>query len=214
MSTTASPTLRQVSGLPADPARLADATLIMIDYQNTYTTSVMALTGADQALAAGARLLERARAAGSRIVHIVNDGGPDTPYDVRAEIGAINPLVAPRDGEPVVVKTFPDAFHETSLQEVLTGLGAGPDLVLAGFMTHMCVAFTAQGAFNRGYRPTVVADACATRPLAAADTAGDGAAHPAADGAVVSAATLHTAALTQIGDLFGVVVPTADALPA
>ncbi|MGW4468796.1 cysteine hydrolase family protein [Nonomuraea sp. NPDC004354] len=202
MSTTVSPTLRQVIGLPTDPVRLADATLVLIDYQNTYTTGVMALPAADRALAAGARLLERARAAGSRVVHVVNDGGPGTPYDIRAEIGAISPQVAPREGEPVVVKTFPDAFHQTGLHQVLTDLNAGPDLILAGFMTHMCVTFTAQGAFNLGYRPTVVADACATRPLS-----GPG-------GAPLSAAALHAAALTTIGDLFGVVVPTADALPS
>ncbi|NRQ32765.1 cysteine hydrolase [Nonomuraea sp. NN258] len=197
-----SSTLRQVSRLPAEPARLSESTLLLIDYQNTYRTGVMALPGADLALAAGARLLERARAAGTRVVHVVNDGGPGTPYDVRAEIGAISPQVAPRDGEPVVVKTFPDAFHQTGLRQVLTDLDAGPDLVVAGFMTHMCVAFTAQGAFNLGYRPTVVADACATRPLAGPD------------GAPLSAEALHAAALTTIGDLFGVVVPTADALPA
>ncbi|MEU4547305.1 cysteine hydrolase family protein [Nonomuraea dietziae] len=201
MSTTASPTLRQVSGLPTGPARLADSTLVLIDYQNTYRTGVMALPAADRALAAGARLLERARAAGARVIHVVNDGGPGTPYDVRAEIGAISPQVAPRDGEPVVVKTFPDAFHQTDLQQVLKDLNAGPDLILAGFMTHMCVTFTAQGAFNLGYHPTVVADACATRPLSGPD------------GALLSADTLHDAALTTIGDLFGLVVPTADALP-
>ncbi|MEU7895788.1 cysteine hydrolase family protein [Nonomuraea sp. NPDC049152] len=201
MSTTASPTLRQVIGLPSDLARLADATLVLIDYQNTYRTGVMALPAADRALAAGARLLERARAAGSHVIHVVNDGGPGTPYDVRAEIGAISPQVAPRDGEAVVVKTFPNAFHQTDLQQVLTDLNAGPDLILAGFMTHMCVAFTAQGAFNLGYRPTVVADACATRPLSGPD------------GALLPADALHDAALTTIGDLFGLVVPTADALP-
>ena len=201
MNTTASPTLRQVSGLPTDLPRLADATLIMIDYQNTYSTGVMALPAADQTLTAAAHLLERARTAGTRIIHIVNDAGPGTPYDIRTEIGAINPRVAPRDGEPVVVKTFPNAFHETNLQQVLTELDAGPDLILAGFMTHMCVAFTAQGAFNLGYRPTVIADASATRPLATPD------------GTVVSAHALHEAALTTISDLFGLVAPTTETLP-
>ena len=69
----------------------------------------------------------------------------------------------------------------------------------AGFMTHMCVTFTAQGAFNLGYRPTVVADATATRSLAGPD------------GAPQPAETLQAAALTTIGDLFGVVVPNAEA---
>ncbi|MEW2353644.1 cysteine hydrolase family protein [Spirillospora sp. NPDC029432] len=202
MSTTVSQTLREVVGLPADLPRLGGATLVLIDYQNTYRSGVMALPDAERALEAGGRLLERARAAGTRVVHVVNDGGPGSPYDVRAESGAISPQVAPRDGEPVVVKTFPDSFHRTELQQVLTDMDAGPDLVLAGFMTHMCVASTAQGAFNLGYRPTVVADACATRPL------------PGPGGTPLPAETLHEAALTQIGDLFGLVAPTAGALPA
>ncbi|MFC9974660.1 cysteine hydrolase family protein [Spirillospora sp. NPDC127200] len=199
-----SATLRQVVGLDNEPPRLGGSALIMIDYQNTYTTGVMALEGAEQALAAGARLLERARAAGAPVVHIVNDGGEGTPYDVNAPIGSINDRVAPAEGEPVVVKGFPNAFHETELEKTLHDLGfapgSGKDLVLAGFMTHMCVAFTAQGAFNLGYRPTVVADTTATRPLTAPD------------GTVLPAAALQTAALTTVSDLFGIVVPSADAL--
>ncbi|MGI5169681.1 cysteine hydrolase family protein [Spirillospora sp. CA-253888] len=199
-----SATLRQVIGLDNEPPRLGGAALIMIDYQNTYTTGVMALEGAEEALAEGARLLERARAAGAPVVHIVNDGGEGTPYDVNAPIGSIHDRVAPVEGEPVVVKGFPNAFHETDLEKTLHDLGFAPgsdkDLVLAGFMTHMCVAFTAQGAFNLGYRPTVVADASATRPLTAPD------------GSVLPAAALHAAALTTVSDLFGIVVPNAGAL--
>ncbi|MFD9030426.1 isochorismatase family protein [Streptomyces sp. NPDC059567] len=196
----ASATLRSVIGLDDTLPRLADTTLIMIDFQNTYRTGVMALEGAEPALAAGARLLAAARAAGTPVVHVVNDGGDGTPYDIRAEIGAISPEVAPVEGEPVVVKQVPNAFHATDLEKTLRDLGAGPDLVLAGFMTHMCVTFTAQGAFNLGYRPTVVAEATATRSL------------PAPDGGTVPAATLQTGSLTTIGDLFGRVAPTVEHL--
>ncbi|MFF3272687.1 cysteine hydrolase family protein [Streptomyces chrestomyceticus] len=198
--------LRDVIGLDGRPPRLSESALLMIDFQNTYRTGVMALEGADDALGAAARLLERARTAGIPVVHIVNDGGEGTPYDIRAHIGAISDQVAPAAGEPVVVKQFPNAFHATELEKTLSGLGFGPgsgkDLVLAGFMTHMCVTFTAQGAFNLGYRPTVVADTTATRALAAPD------------GSLLSAAALRTAALTTVTDLFGLVVPTADGLPA
>ncbi|MFE0425933.1 isochorismatase family protein [Streptomyces sp. NPDC058953] len=195
MPVSVSRTLRDVIGLDARPPRLADSTLILIDFQNTYRTGVMALEGVDEAVAAGARLLAAARAQGAPVVHVINDGGEGTPYDIRAEIGAISPEVAPVDGEPVVVKRFPDSFHATDLEQTLRALDAGPDLVLAGLMTHMCVTFTAQGAFNRGYRPTVVAEATATRAL------------PTPDGAPLPAAALHTAALTTIADLFGLVAP-------
>ncbi|WP_435818894.1 isochorismatase family protein [Kitasatospora cineracea] len=195
-ATSASATLRTVIGLDDALPKLADSIVVLIDYQNTYREGVMALDGAEQALAAGARLLAAARTAGAPVVHVVNDGGSGTPYDIRAEIGAISAPVAPAEGERVVVKTFPDAFHGTELATVLEELdGDGPrrDLVLAGFMTHMCVAFTAQGAFRGGWRPTVVAEACATRAL------------PGPDGTVVPAAQLHAAALATVGDLYGTV---------
>lgn len=201
-----STTLRDVIGLDNQPPRLSESALILIDFQNTYRTGVMALNGAEEALAAGARLLERARAAGAPVVHILNDGGEGTPYDIRVHIGAISDEVAPVDGEAVVVKQFPNSFHATELEKTLTDLGIAPgsgkDLVLAGFMTHMCVNYTAQGAFNLGYRPTVVAEATATRALTAPD------------GTVLPAAALQSAALTGITDLFGTVVPTVDAIPA
>ncbi|MGI5395163.1 cysteine hydrolase family protein [Streptomyces sp. CA-251251] len=192
-------TLRQLNGLDDTPARLADSTLVLIDYQNTYTTGVMELDGWQDALDAGARLLARARREGAKVVHVVNDGGEGTPYDVRAEIGAIHPSVAPLDGEPVVVKKAPNAFVGTDLDRHVDAAGHG-DLVLAGFMTHMCVAFTAHGAFLRGNRPTVVADACATRALPVAGTE-------------VDARQVHHAALATVADLYGVVVPSQTQLP-
>ncbi|WP_052868420.1 cysteine hydrolase family protein [Streptomyces niger] len=186
-------TLRQVNGFDETPASLADATLIMVDFQNTYTRGVMELTGWRAALDAAAALLARAREAGTPVVHVVHDGGPDTPYDIRAEIGAVHPDVAPVDGEPVVVKHAPNSFHGTDLQQQIEAAGR-KDVIIAGFMTHMCVTFTAEGAFLRGYAPTVVADACATRPL----TGG---------GTELTAEQIHHSALATIGDLYGVVVP-------
>ncbi|MET9600433.1 isochorismatase family protein [Streptomyces sp. NPDC006459] len=191
-------TLRELSGLDGTPASPADSTLILVDYQNTYTRGVMELSGWEPALEAAAALLARARAAGAKVVHVVNDGGEGTPYDIRAEIGAIHPRVAPAPGEPVVVKTVPNAFADTDLGEHVDAAGH-KDVIVAGFMTHMCVTFTAEGAFLRGNRPTVVADACATRPLRTAV-------------AEVSAEQLHHAALATIADLYGVVVPSASSL--
>ncbi|WP_406290220.1 cysteine hydrolase family protein [Streptomyces sp. NBC_00209] len=201
-----SATLREVSGLDARLPRLSESVLILIDVQNTYRTGVMALEGAEEAVAACARLLDRARAAGAPVVHVIHDGGEGSPYDIREHIGALSDEVVPREGEAVVVKQFPNSFHRTELEKTLTALGAAPgsgkDLVLAGFMAHMCVTHTAQGAFNLGYRPAVVAEATATRSL------------PAPDGTVVPAGTLKTAALTAVGDLFAPVAPTVDDLPA
>ncbi|WP_327261262.1 isochorismatase family protein [Streptomyces sp. NBC_01232] len=191
-------TLRDLSGLDPSPASPAAATLILIDYQNTYTRGVMELTGWEAAVDAGAALLARARETGAKVIHVINDGGEGGPYDIRAEIGRIHPRVAPAEGEAVVVKAVPNAFVDTDLGDHVDAAGH-KDVILAGFMTHMCVTFTAEGAFLQGNRPTVVADACATRPLRTAV-------------AEVSAEQLHHAALATIADLYGVVVPSVSSL--
>jgi len=193
-------TLRAISGLPSTPASLADSTLIMIDCQNTYVRGVMALDGVAVALDEAAELLERARSAGIPIIHFKHDAGEGSPYDVRAEIGQIVDQVAPRGDETVIVKQFPNAFVQTDLDDRLKAASAR-NLVLAGFMTHMCVNSTARGAFNLGYAPTVVASATATRALPSTpDT--------------VSSAALQAASLAAIGDLFGIVIPDVAAIPA
>jgi len=189
-------TLRQLVGLADQPAALAYSTLIMIYCQNTYTQGVMELEGVQPALDQAAELLDRARSAGIPVVHIMHDAGEGSPYDVRDEIGQIVERVAPREGELVIVKTFPNAFIGTDLDQRLTA-APGRDLILAGFMTHMCVSSTARGAFSLGYRPAVVAGATATRAL------------PGPAGELVSAAALQAASLAWISDLFGIVVPTA-----
>lgn len=193
-------TLRALSGLPNEPARLSDSTLILIDCQNTYTAGVMELEGVQEALDQVGELLERARTAGTPVIHIQHSAGPGSPYDIDDASGAIIERVAPREGEPVVVKAFPNSFVQTELSDLLAKSDAS-NLVLTGFMTHMCVNSTARGAFNLGFAPTVVAAATATRSL------------PTVDGSILPAATVHAAGLAAIADLFAVVVPDAAAVP-
>jgi len=197
---TASTTLRQLSGLPTAPSRLSESALILVDAQNTYRTGVMQLSGVEPALDACASLLARARALKVPVIHIQHDAGPGSPYDIRAEIGAIADKVAPAEGEPVVVKNYPNSFLNTDLDARLKALGV-KNVVVAGFMTHMCINSTGRGAFNLGYAVTVPANATATRPLAAPD------------GSTVPAAALQAAALAALGDLFAVVVPDVADIP-
>ena len=195
------PTLRNVAGLPSKPNALADSALIMIDCQNTYREGIMALSGVEAALAEGQRLLEHARRLGVPVIHIQHDAGPGSPYDIRAEIGRIAGIVAPAGAEPVLVKNYPSSFVGTDLHERLQKLGV-KNLVVAGFMTHMCVNSTVRGAFDLGYAATVVAKATATRPL------------PLPTGKVVSAEAVQDSSLAAMGDLFAVVVESADEVVA
>jgi nicotinamidase-related amidase len=193
-------TLRELMGLGDAPVPLGQSTLILIDCQNTYRQGVMQLDGVEDALAEAAQLLARARAAGIPVFHIMHDAGEGSPYDVHAEIGQISDEVAPVAGEPVIVKTFPSAFVGTDLEAQLRGASSS-ELLLAGFMTHMCVNSTARGAFNLGFHPTVVASATATREL------------PGAGGVAVPAQAVQAASLAAIGDLFGVLAGKSGDIP-
>lgn len=193
------PTLRELASLPASPAPLSESTLILIDCQNTYTHGVMELDGVAAALDETAALLDRARTAGIPVIHIQHDDGPGSLYDITGESGAIAAQVAPRGGEPVIVKNYPNSFVQTDFESELKTVGAS-NLILAGFMTHMCVNSTARGAFNLGFAPTVVSAATATRSL------------PGPDGPV-SAAAIQAASLAALSDLFAVVVREGAQIP-
>jgi nicotinamidase-related amidase len=121
-------TLRALSGMPAAPAALTDSTLIMIDLQNTYTRGIMELDRVQPAIDQAAELLDRARSAGIPIIHIQHDDGEGSLYDVRGESGAIVARVAPRAGETVIVKSYPNAFTGTDLNN---RLAPGSNLLLA-----------------------------------------------------------------------------------
>jgi nicotinamidase-related amidase len=196
---TPSQTLREITGLGHQAPSLKDSVLVLIDIQNTYRRGIMQLTNVEPAIQQAQKLLARARDLKIPVIHIQHDAGKGTPYDISDDIGAIAQEVAPIAGETVVTKHYPNAFVNTELDRELKNLGA-QDLVLAGFMTHMCINSTAHGAFNHGYRPTVVASATATRPLLSAN------------GKVLSAEEVQHGALASTRDMYAVVVDNVNDL--
>ncbi|WP_108682372.1 cysteine hydrolase family protein [Methyloceanibacter sp. wino2] len=195
------PTLRDLTGMSPDPAPISTSALVLIDCQQTYREGVMQLEGVEPALKEAAELLRRFREAGRPVIHIMHDAGEGTPYDVGAPIGQIADVVAPVDGETVIIKRFPSAFEQTELDWELKKHGVD-NVVYGGFMTHMCVSSTARSAFNKGYANTVVAGATATRELA----------NPAT-GEAMPAEQLQGASLSALADMFAVVVPKTKNLP-
>ena len=189
----ASKTLRDITGMGYHPASLKDSALILIDIQNTYRRGLMQLTNVEPAIVEAQKLLIIARELKIPVIHIQHDAGVGSPYDVSADIGAIAAEVAPIAGEKVLVKNYPNSFVQTELDAELKSLGI-KNIVLAGFMTHMCVNSTAHGAFNLGYACTIVANATASRPLLSIN------------GKVLSAEEVHLGALASTRDLYAVVV--------
>jgi nicotinamidase-related amidase len=194
-------TLLELSGADLRPPPLATATLLIIDAQNEYLDGKLALPGVRPALAALGQLLARARQVAAPVVHVQHRGRAGGLFDLEGHGGAIIAALQPIGGEPLVQKPLPNAFAQTELDAVLKKL-ARPQLVIAGFMTHMCVSSTARAALDLGYKATVAADAAATRDL------------PDPMGGSIAAAALHRAALAALADRFAIVARVDQILQA
>ena len=194
-------TLLQMAGAPATPKPLSESVLVIIDAQVEYQRGVLALPGVEPALDEARTLLARTREAGRPVIHVQHRGKPGGGvFDSENGTFEIAEPVAPQDGELRIEKSLPNAFAGTELDARLKGLGA-KQLVVAGFMTHMCVSSTVRAALDLGYGCTVVGSASATRDL------------PDGQGGVVSHAELHRAELAALSDRFAMIVDRAADLP-
>ncbi|MBR0844207.1 cysteine hydrolase [Bradyrhizobium liaoningense] len=189
---TAPKTLLELAGADLNPPKLSEACLVLIDIQNEYRAGPLALPDAEVAIAAATRLLARARASGAAIFHVAHKGRAGGLFDREAERGAIVADLTPLAAEPVIEKALPNAFAGTDLQTQLAATGR-KNIVLAGFMTHMCVSSTARAALDLGLRTTIAADACATRDL------------PDGRGGALAARTIHEVALAELSDRFAII---------
>ncbi len=193
-------TLLEMVGADTTPAPLSEAAVLLIDIQNEYRSGALPLPGVDAAVAEAVRLIERARSAGAPVIVVTHCGRPGGAFDPEAEGGRVMREIAPLCPEPVVEKALPNAFAGTDLQEVLEKTGR-KQIIVAGFMTHLCVSSTVRAALDLGFRSTVVASACATRDL------------PDQNGGVIEAADLHRASLAALADRFAAIAANVDAVP-
>lgn len=157
--------------------------LLLMDYQNDVVDpegalgrlGTAALLTEHGTLAAAARLLDGARDAGLPVIHVAvafrqgfPDADPGVPLSklcidlnclIEGTWGAafIQPL-APRPGEPVVVKRGMSAFAGTDL-DLLLRLAGSRSLILAGVASNLVVEATARHGVDMGYRAIIPADA-------------------------------------------------------
>jgi len=186
-------TLLAMAGADPTPGRLSASSLLLIDCQMEYVDGALPLTGVEAALDEVSRLLVRARAADTPVIHVAHAGAAGGPFDRAAPRGQFAAQAAPIDGETVIEKSLPNCFAGTDLEAALKATGRG-ELIVAGFMTHMCVSATVRRGLDLGFRTTVIASAAATRDLPCA-TGGD----------VVAAELLHKVSLAALADRFAVI---------
>jgi nicotinamidase-related amidase len=141
------------------PGRTRTA-LLVIDVQEGVVTGAHRR---DEVVANVGALVERARADEVPVVWVQHSG---EGLERGSEGWALVPELTPREGEPVVHKTFGDSFEGTDLGDVLAASDVG-HLVVTGAQTDACIRSTIHGAFTRGYDVTLVGDAHTTEDLTA-----------------------------------------------
>ena len=192
-------TLLELAGADMTPARVADACLILIDLQNEYLDGPIAVDGAETAISDARLLLSAARQNRVPVFHVAHKGRSDSLFDRDAPRGAIVSPLEPVAGEAIIEKHLPNAFAGTDLDALVRATNR-KDIIVCGFMTHMCVSSTARAALNLGYRTTIAANACATRDL------------PDGHGGTLPADIIHRVALAELSDRFAVIARDIDAM--
>lgn len=187
-------TLLDFAGVAPQPARLSRAVLLLIDVQREYVDGGVPIDGIDRSLREVRRVLDRARAARTPVIHVVHHAKPGAAlFDPDGPFVAIPEIATPQPDELVLRKGFPNSFNGTPLAARLADIGRN-ELVLVGYGTHMCISSTARAAAELGYKVTVVADATGSRDL------------PDGLGGIVPAAQVHRAHLAGMCDRFATIV--------
>jgi nicotinamidase-related amidase len=129
--------------------------LLVIDVQKGVVERAHAR---DAVVASVAGLVEKARREQVPVVWVQHSDDDLAPG---SDDWRIVPELTPGDTEPLIDKNYGDSFEETTLEEVLSGLGVGR-LVVVGAETDVCIRSTLHGAVVRGYDATLVGDAHTT----------------------------------------------------
>ena len=198
---TAPKTLLELAGADLNLPRLRDACLVLIDLQIRISRRVRS-----RCPMRGARSPTPQGCWRGRAPHGTRDLPHRPQGPARRIVRSQRPNAAPSSpswrrsqGEAVIEKGLPNAFAGTDLQAQLAATGR-KNIILAGFMTHMCISSTARAGLDLGFRITVDANSCATRDL------------PDGRGGSVPAATIHDVALVELSDRFAIIARGDDAL--
>jgi len=169
--------------VPVDPKSTA---IVLIEYQNDFTSDGGALHGAvaevmetTGMLENTRRLVDAARAAGTMIIHApitfaagygelsnhpygILKGVVDSTAFVKGEWGAeIVDTLAPQAGDVVVEgKRGLDTFATTNLDFILRARGI-TTIALGGFLTNCCVESTMRTGYEKGYHVITLSDCLA-----------------------------------------------------
>jgi len=140
---------------PIDVGLTMATALVVIDVLEGIFTLPVAVDRPAAFLDVVAELIARARRAGVPVVHVRHAGPPGSHFAEGAPGAEIHPRAQPREGEIVVSKRHPDAFHDSSLAMALRD---SSKLVICGFASEACVDTTVRSAYARGFSVVLASD--------------------------------------------------------
>ncbi len=146
---------------------MTNIALLIIDVQNDYFTGgKMELPGAEQAASNTRRILDNFRENGLPIFHIQHESVKEgsTFFLPGTDGQKIHKSVEPIAKETVIVKNWPNSFHETELLQCLKDHNI-KKLVITGMMTFMCVDATTRAAKDLGFECILIHDSTASPAL-------------------------------------------------
>jgi len=176
--------------------------LLIIDIQNDYFEGgTNPLTGSYEASEKARMLLEEFRINNLPVIHVQHLAArPTASFFLPGTVGAeIHPNVKPLENEKVIIKHYPNSFHDTQLLGYLKDMDI-KELVICGMMTHMCVDSTVRAAKDYGFTCIVIGDACATKDLEI-------------NGEKVKSAEVQKAFLSALAYFYSTVLTTGQFLP-
>lgn len=141
--------------------------LLIIDIQNDYFEGgANPLVGTQEASLNARKLLDYFRKDSLLVIHIqhVSFRNGSVFFLPNTKGVMIHENVLPLIHEKVIIKSYPNSFHDTELLRYLKTNDV-TDLVICGMMTHMCVDATVRAAKDFGFNCTIISDACATKNI-------------------------------------------------
>ncbi len=138
-----------------------DKALLVIDGQIAFFRLSRPLLNSDIVLGNIRTLIDRARTSGVPIIYLQHSGSHDSVFEKNSPGWHIHPSISPIQGDIVIEKHTPDAFHGTLLEQSLHQLSV-QTLVVCGFVSEGCVDTTVRRASSLGFKIELVGDAHST----------------------------------------------------
>lgn len=141
--------------------KMVNTALLVIDMQLGNFQGPDPVYDREKLLSKVQRLIGKACDEGVPIFYVQNKGSKGDPDEIGTPGWEIHPTIVPKEGDVVIEKETPDAFHKTTLHQKLKSKGI-EKLVITGLQTEYCIDTTCRRAYSLGYDVVLVKDAHST----------------------------------------------------